>query len=140
MLYSFADLQTVVSHPQYGSYTASGTGIGTISLSMATDRSVQQVAADGTVMTSKVEGENGTATIAILQTSNFQKWLLGLYNYLKTADPSQWNQISVTMDATVMGDNNQMTNCSLQKRADRPYQAQGQLATWTILAESVAES
>jgi len=140
VIYSFLDTTTVFSHPAYGQYIASGAGIGTATISMATDRSVQDVAADGNIMTSKVEGENGSMALAIQQTSGLHKWLLGLYNYLRSAPASEWNQLTVTLDAAVMGDQNQLNNCSLQKRADRVYQAQGQLLTWTILAESVSEA
>jgi hypothetical protein len=140
MIYNFKDLQTVFFHPSYGQYIASGSGIGTITFTMATDRTVQDVAADGRVMSSKVEGENGSIAIAIQQTSQFHKWLQGLYNYLKSVDASEWTQLTITADSAVMGDNNQCTGCGFQKRADLPYQAQGQLVTYTILAESVFES
>ena len=139
MIYSFKDLQTVFSHPAYGRYVATGSGIGTITFSMATDRTVQDVAADGSVMTSDVEGENGSIAIAIQQTSAFHKWLQGLYNYLK-GNPAQWNQLTITADSAVMGDNNQCTGCAFQKRADLPYQAQGQLVTWTVLSENMFQS
>lgn len=136
-IYSFADLSVVFAHPSLGQYLASGTGIGTITFSMTTDRSVQDVGADGSIMTSKVEGENGTVAIAIQQTSALNAWLLNAYNYLKTADASEWNEMTLTCDAAVMGDQNQLTGCSFQKKADRPYQAQGQQITWTVLAETL---
>ena len=102
------------SHPAYGQYIATGSGLGTITFSMATDRTVQDVAADGRVMTSDVEGENGSIAIAIQQTSAFHKWLQGLYNYLK-GNPAQWNQLTITADSAVMGDNNQCTGVRLSE-------------------------
>ena len=67
--YSFLDLSGSISHPTIGSYLFTGEGVGDINISMSTDRSAHDVASDGSVMVSKIAGNNGTITITAQQTS-----------------------------------------------------------------------
>lgn len=80
--YSFLDLSGSISHPTIGSYLFTGEGVGDINISMSTDRSAHDVASDGSVMVSKIAGNNGTITITAQQTSPLHFWLLDWYNTL----------------------------------------------------------
>lgn len=138
--YSFGDVSMVIAHPSVGQYVATGAGLGSIATTMTTDRSTHDVASDGSVMVSKIKGRNGSHTIAVQQTSDLNKWLLKLYNYLEQAPTSEWTGISVTVRAPSMQDLIRSTGVSFQKLPDRPYQAQGQQISWVLLAADVDQT
>lgn len=138
--YSFADVALIISHPAVGQYVAQGVGLGTVTTTMSTDRTSHDVAADGSVMVSKVEGNNGTQSIQVQQTSDFNSWLLNLYNYLLTAPASEWASISTTIRSPSMGDLVYATGVSFQQRAELSYQAQGQQRTWNLMAADIHET
>lgn len=137
--YSFESVVATISHPDVGQYVATGQGLGSITTSMTTDRTTHDVAADGSVMVSKVKGRNGSHAIAIQQTSDFNKWLLKLYNHLETVPASKWAQISIVVRSTEMHDMITSTGVSFQKLPDRPYQAQGQQVTWQLMAADIQQ-
>jgi len=137
MTYSFGDISLVLRHPTFGSYTAMGEGIGSITVNMANDVSTHDVAADGSVMTSKIKVSNGTVSLAVQQTSSINKWLTNLYNYLRTAPASEWEGLRISIKAPTI---EQVTNCSrvaFQKFMDKPYQQQGQVVTWSMMAAEI---
>jgi hypothetical protein len=131
--YSFLDVTGSITHPSLGAYTFTGEGIGEMSISMATDRTAHDLAADGAVMISKLAGSNGTITIQAQQTSSLHNWLLKWYNYLYAADTDEWAQSNVLIRAPKMGRSHVATGVSPQKIGDTPYQAQGQRVTWTLM-------
>lgn len=131
--YSFTDVVATISHPSYGSYSIQGEGIGDMTITKSTDRSVHDVASDGSIMTSKVAGNNGTVAINAQQTSSLHEWLQGLFNYLWQADTSEWAQISCTIEAPKMGKSFYCTGGAFTKEPDEPFQAQGQRVAWTLL-------
>jgi len=137
--YSFSDVAMVISHPAVGQYVASGVGLGSITTTMTTDRTTHDVSADGSVMVSKIKGRNGSHAIAVQQTSELNRWLLRLYNYLESAPTNQWAKITIIIRAPEMGDLITSTGVSFQKLPDRPYQAQGQQVTWNLLAADVQQ-
>lgn len=131
--YSFLDVTGSITHPSVGAYTFTGEGIGEMSVSMSTDRTAHDVAADGAVMVSKLAGSNGTITIQAQQTSSLHNWLLNWYNYLYAADTDEWAQSNILIRAPKMGRSHVATGVSPQKIGDTPYQAQGQRVTWTLM-------
>lgn len=138
--YSFADVSLVMSHPSVGQYVADGVGLGSITVTMSTDKTAHDVAADGAVMVSKVPGNNGTIALQIQQSSEFNQWLLNLYNYLLTASTPEWAQISATIRSPGMGDLVIASDVSFQARAELAYQAQGQQRTWNLMSASITET
>lgn len=137
--YSFADVEMVISHHSVGQQVITGAGMGSISVTMATERTVHDVAADGAIMVSKVPGDNGTIAIAIQQTSTMHKWLVHWMNYLKGAGTSEWADTSITVRSPVMGDLITASGVSPQKMADRSFQAQGQHVTWNLLCADIQQ-
>lgn len=131
--YSFTDITAVVSHPSYGQYSLQGEGMGDFTVTKLTDRSVQDVASDGTIMTSKIAGNNGNVSINAQQTSNLHNWLEGLFNYLWSATTDEWAQISLTIRAPKLKKTIICTDGAFVKEADEPFQAQGQRLSWTLL-------
>ena len=137
--YSFDDLFTTITHPAMGQLTLQGSGIGSITFTMANDASAQDVAADGSVMTTKIKAANGTVAIAIQQTSSAHAWLTRLYNYLSAASSREWARISLMSTSPAMQVTHIGSFLSFQKRGDKPYQQQGQQVTWTFLAGQLEE-
>lgn len=135
--YSFADVSTVVSHPSFGQFIATGEGIGSITTEMTTDRTIHDVASDGTVMVTKVKGRNGTVSIAVQQTSSFHQWLLRLYNYLEASATNQWAGVTVIVRTPGMRELETCTGVSFGKLPSNPRQAEGQKLTWSLMAADI---
>jgi hypothetical protein len=136
--YSFQDLTGAIVHPLVGSYAFAGQeGAGSVSVAMATEKTAHDVAADGTVMVSKIPGHNGTITIEAQQTSKLHKWLLSAYNLLWNADTAQWAAMGITMRNISDGTSHIANGVSFQKIPDKAYQAQGQRVTWVLMAADI---
>ena len=131
--YSFTDVNATINCPGYGSFSIQGEGVGEMNVSKTTDRSVHDVAADGSVMVSKIAGNNGSVTINAQQTSALHAFLQGLFNYCWQADTSVWTTISMTIEAPKMGKTDYCWGGSFVKEADEPFQSQGQRVSWLIL-------
>jgi len=131
--YGFKDVDATISHPSYGSYTLQGEGVGELSITKTTERTTHDVAADGSIMVSKIEGNNGNVVVQCQQTSGVHNWLQGLFNYLASADTDEWAQISLTVKANHMKKTHYCTYGAMQKEGDNPYQAQGQKISWTLM-------
>lgn len=138
--YSFEDVTCSFQHPGVGAASSTGAGLGTISIAMANDKTVHEVAADGSVMISKIAGKNGTVAITMQQTSELHKYLLRWYNYVDAAKSSEFAKMVITIKSNNLGDITTCTGVSPQKLADRPYQAQGQQITWNLMAAEITQS
>lgn len=137
--YSFADVKLVLSHRSIGRYTFTGVGLGSVTVTQSTDRTSHDVAADGSVMVSKVEGNNGMIAIQIQQTSEGNQWLLNAWNFLITAPASDWAKMAATIRGISGGDMVNATGMAFQNRAELSYQAQGQQRTWNLMAANINE-
>ena len=135
--YSFADLAGSINHPAFGSYLFDGTGVGSVTVSKATDRTAHDIAADGSVMVSKIAGNNGTVTIECQQTSAIHKWLSAWFNALWQLPTSEWASTSMTLRNTATGTRHIISGISPQKEPDTPYQSQGQRVSWTLMCAEV---
>ena len=135
--YSFTDLAGSISHPTFGAYLFDGTGIGSVTKSKATDRTAHDVAADGSVMVSKIAGNNGTLTIECQQTSAIHKWLLAWFNVLWQLPTSEWASTSITLRNSATGTRHIISGVSPQKEPDTPYQSQGQRVTWNLMCAEI---
>jgi hypothetical protein len=136
-LYSFADISFVISHPAVGQYVANGSGIGSIKVTMTTDRTKHDVAADGSVMVTRVEGNNGTIALAIQQSSALHQWLVNLYNYVRTSDPSQWALASITISSPLMLTQIYASGVSFQILTEQDFGADGAQFTWDLMAADI---
>ena len=135
--YSFTDLAGSISHPTFGAYLFDGTGIGSVTISKATDRTAHDIAADGSVMVSKIAGNNGTLTIECQQTSAIHKWLLAWFNVLWQLPTSEWASTSLTLRNSATGTRHIISGVSPQKEPDTPYQSQGQRVSWTLMCAEI---
>ena len=133
-VYSFADVSLVISHPKVGKFTITGEGVGSVSISRANDMTQHDVAADGSVMVSKIFTENGTVAIAIQQTSAAHKWLKKWHDYLKVAPTSEFAKSTAILKNPAVGETISMSGVTPQKRADSAFQQVGQQVTWNLMA------
>jgi hypothetical protein len=137
--YAFEDLVTTISHPSLGKIDIQGSGVGSITFAMSNDSSAHDVAADGSVMTSKIQARNGTVAIEVQETAPFHKWMIKAYNYLMAGSSREWALFGLygrSPDMQVVHEGRYM---SIQKEADKPYQQQGGRVTWTFLAANLTE-
>lgn len=137
--YSFDDVTMVISHPAVGQFNTSGAGLGSINTTMTTERSAHDVAADGSIMISKIKGRNGAHMIVAQQTSTLHQWLTKLYNYLETAPTREWAKTKIVIRSPSMKNLTTSTGVSFTKLADVPYQAQGQQVTWNLMAADIQQ-
>ena len=139
--YSFQDVNITISHALAGQYIANGEGIGSIGFNPTNDRTAHDVAADGTVMVSKIKAKNGTVAISIQQTSPLNKWLLKLFNLLSadSTSPQNWAGIKIVTRSPNMGDLITATGVSFQKQADRAFKNQGEQVTWSLMAADLQQ-
>ena len=135
--YSFLDLAGAFAGAEVGAYIFTGQGIGQLSVIMSTERTAHQVAADGSVMVSKIAGNNGQIQIQCLQTSALHKWLTTAANAMFLADTSSWAGISATLRNTSDGTSHICTGISFGKVPDKVYAAQGAMVTWTLWAADI---
>lgn len=136
--YSFKDLSIAISDPDAGNFSAAGKiGIGSITVLNSTERTAHAVAADGAVMVSYISGDNGQLTIEAQQNSDIHRFFLKAFNTKKIAadngDPSTWAAMTITMRNLADGTGHLATGVSFAKVPDKPYQAQGQNVTWTLM-------
>ena len=139
--YSFQDVNLNISHPLAGQYIANGEGTGSITFAMTQERTTHDVAADGSVMVSKIKAKNGTAALAIQQTSPLHKWLLKLFNLLQSdaTSPQDWANMKIVLRSVNMGELITGTGVSFQKQPDRAFKAQGEQVTWTFMCADIQQ-
>ena len=145
--YSFKDLVGVLVNTVAGTtieLTGGNIGNGAITIVMSTERTSHDVAADGTVMPSYIAGRNGTVAIEVQQTSALHHALLALYNLLETAanadDVSGWAATVISFRTLLDASTHVLSGVSFSKIPDKPYQAQGQRITWSLMAADVDNS
>jgi len=135
--YSFLDMSGAIVHPSYGVFQFTGEGVGQLTVTMTTDRTDHNIAADGTVMVSKMAGNNGGAEIKCQQTGLLNKYLVGLYNYLLIADTSEWAQTTMFIRNASDGTSHVLSGISFNKLPDKAYASKGDLVDWKLMAADV---
>jgi hypothetical protein len=136
--YAFEDLAVVFSHPSKGSLTLTGAGIVSATVSRSTDVTSHDLAADGSVMASKIQARNGTITLVLQQTSAGANWLRRLNQYLEVAPSSEWTQGVCSISSKVMDVDITCTGVSPQKTPDAAYQAAGQQVSFVYMCQTIA--
>jgi len=136
--YSFLDLSGAIASP-VGPYIFTGDGIGEggIVVEMSQERTAHDTGADGSIMVSKMAGNNGTINISVQQTSNLHKWLLGWYNALVLGDTSIWAATGMLLRNVSDGTSHIISGVSPGKKPGMPYHRQGQNITWALMAADI---
>lgn len=138
-VYSFEDTVCTIAHPNFGSYSAYGTGIGSIAVSYANDVSDHQTSADLAVVISKHAYKNGIITFDILQSSDFNVWLKKLVAYLEEAETNQFALTTITLSNKSTGDTYYATGVTHRKRPDNSLQSQAQNRSWEMLCAYISD-
>lgn len=136
-VYSFSDVSMVISNPNVGQITITGEGVGSISISRANDMTQHDIAADGSVMISKIVTQNGTIAISLQQTSPAHRWLKKWLDYCISAPTNEWANTTATLKHPAFGETIDMSGISPQKRADAAFQSAGQQVTWNLMAARI---
>lgn len=136
--YSFADYNFSIVSP-IGTYSVQGNGVGSVTVAMATTKSIHSVGADGSVMTSKIAGDNGSIAIQVQQTSGLNTFLNKLYNVLKASPSSVWTSTQFLITNSAQKEVCTCIGCSPENLPEKPMQAEGQLITWTWLAQNIQQ-
>lgn len=134
--YSFSDINLVINPFGRPAFTINGQGVGEVNIAYANDNTSHELAADGSVMVSRITANNGTISISAQQTSRLHGWLMGLFNALNDPQTPAALWASIRIDITTLTglqDNKNFTGVSFTKRADQPYQQQGQMVTWNFM-------
>lgn len=134
--YSFLDLSGAIAAPT-GAYTFTGMGVGEVDVAMVETRTIHEVSSDGSVMVTKVAGNQGTITITCQQVSPLHKWLLAQYNALIISPPNLWAQMAILMRNVTDGTSHSATGVSFQKIPDKKYAKQGGMVQWVLMAADV---
>ena len=142
--YSFKDLVGVLTNAVFvTSIPLSGgnVGLGQVTITMTTERTVHDVAADGTVMVSYQAGDNGMVDLEMQQTSPVHHQLLGLYNLcVQQANADNllgWAATVISIRTLLDGSTHVLSGVSFAKIPDKPYQAAGQKVKWSLMAANV---
>lgn len=137
-VYSFSNVHMVINPPGFQAYTVNGQGVGEISITYANDNTTHDLAADGIVMVSKVLANNGAISITVQQTSPLHQYLKGVFNGLMGANTPAWAGMNISITSPNGGfDNITASGVSFTKRADQPFQQQGQRVTWNFMAADI---
>jgi hypothetical protein len=130
------------THPSVGQFLINGNGVGSVNIQMTGDRTGNDVAADGSVMVSKLAGNNGVISFSMQQTSPFHKWLMKYWNYIKDVHTpsSEYALMRVHLRSLAMEEEVYAYGVAPQKAADKPYQAQGQQVTWNLMAADIDQN
>lgn len=136
-VYSFSDVYIIFAPEGYPVYEASGQGLGEITIDWDGVNSIQERSADGRIMVSKIAADNGMIHMTMQQTSDLHKYLKGAFNFLNNADPALWAKNEITIAERQGLNVTVATGVSIEKRASQPYQAQGQMVTWSFLAANM---
>lgn len=141
--YSFKDLSGTFTHPLIAvPYVFSGQiGFGQAVVHMATEKTVVDTAADGSVQMSAVAGDSGTIAIECQQTSSLNAFLLTWASLVKTAlnngDVSNWNTAGILLRNTVDGSSHTGSYIAPLNIPDKSYAAQGGKVTWTMVCGDI---
>lgn len=140
--YSFKDLSGAFAHPLAGVFQLYGQiGTSQIAFDNSTERSAHHVAADGNVMVSFIDGDNGNVVIETQQTSRWHLFLLNWFNLIKTAsqngDTSNWATATMSFRSISDGTYHTLKGVSPAKIPNKTYAAQGQNVTWTLMAADI---
>lgn len=135
--YGFEDLNLVFQHPSVGVLPLQGAGVVSITYTYSTDVTTHDLAADGSVMASKIKAANATIALVVQQTSEANEWLIKYYNYVTGASTAEWTGATCSASSKVMKKQHDATGVSPQKMPDNAYAANGGQVTWTFMAQNL---
>jgi hypothetical protein len=140
--YSFKDVVGSFTHPLAGVQLFAGQiGMGQFIIKNTTERTIHDLASDGTIMISAIAGSNGEIEIEAQQNSIIHHFLLNWFNVLSVllgnGNVTNWASASVVIRSQLDGSTHLLTGVSPAKIPDKTYTAQGGKVTWRLMAAEV---
>jgi hypothetical protein len=114
-----------------------GQAAGSITVARANDVTQHDVAADGSVMASKIRTRNGTITIVVQQTSTGAAFLRKLNAYLETAHSSEWTRAVCSVVSKEQGVNISCSGVSPQKTPDSAFAQAGAQISFAYMCQTI---
>lgn len=140
--YAFKNVVGAFTDPDVGTFPFQGQqGVKQITVLNATDRTMHDTAADGTIMISYVSGQSGAVEIETQQTSSLHAFLLNWANVKFTQAENQnaanFAAAAVKVVDLINGSIHTLTGVSPLKIPDKGYGASGAMVTWRLMAANV---
>lgn len=142
--YAFKSIVGAFTDPDVGVYTFAGQeGVKHITIVNATDRTVHDTAADGTVMVSYVSGASGAFEVECQQNSSLNQflvdWANAKFTLSENGDSTTFASAAIKVQDIVSGASHTLTGVSPLKVPDKPYGASGASVTWRLMAANVLQ-
>lgn len=138
--YSFEDTSVTITHPNFGSYSIIGTGVGTVRIEFSNDVTTHDVAADLAVVVSKSVKKNSVITLSILQSSEANAWLTKFANYLETAETSQFALGTAVIKNTSTGEMWTCKGVTHQKKSGGSFSSTAEQKQWSLMCAVTEQS
>lgn len=140
--YSFKSVVGAFSDPDAGTFPFVGQeGLKQITINNATDRTVHDTAADGTIMVSYISGASGSAEIETQQNSSFHEFMVNWanikYTQAENGDGSNFAAAALKVQDLINGAIHTLTGISPTKIPDKNYTSAGGMVTWRLMAANV---
>lgn len=131
--YSFDDIHfTIILAGE--AYTMAGDGIGELQYEYLPTTSVQDVASDGSVMTSKIIARNARFTFSTQQTSALHKYFISKFNILRDEQTEEWATGSLTITDKLNNITITATNVAFERQASATFASEGGRVQWPLVA------
>lgn len=140
--FAFKSVVGAMTDPDAGVFPFAGQeGVKQLTIGNATDRTVHDTAADGTIMVSYVSGASGYIDIETQQTSALHQFLVNWANIKFTqseaGNSSNFAAAAVKVVDLINGSIHTLTGVSPLKIPDKPYGPSGGFVTWKLMAANV---
>ena len=139
-VYSFADTDVVINHPDVGQHAFRDKGLGSVSVAYANDNASHTATADGYVVTNIQAGDSGTLTLSMTQNSENDLFMRRYANYIANAPVDRTVLATVTIRDNASKTTIEGTFCILQKRPDRAMEANAAMLAYVMMAAHIRES
>lgn len=131
--YSFDDIHfTIILAGE--AYTMAGDGIGELQYEYLPTTTVQDVASDGSVMTSKIIARNARFTFSTQQTSALHKYFISKFNILRDEQTEEWATGSLTITDKLNNITITATNVAFERQASATFASEGGRVQWPMVA------
>ena len=131
--YSFDDIDFTITLADE-SYTMAGDGIGELTYEYLPTTSVQDVAADASVMTSKIIARNARFTFSTQQTSFLHKYFISKFNDLNNRSTEDWAEGTVVITDRLNNIIIRAEHLAFEKPAGATFAAEGGRTSWPFVA------
>jgi hypothetical protein len=140
--YAYKSVAGAFTDPDAGTYPFIGQeGIKKITVVNTTDRTVQDTAADGTIMKSYVSGASGAFDIETQQTSSLHQFLVNWANIKFTqaenGGGANFGSAAMKVIDLINGSIHTGTGMSPLKIPDKNYDAAGGFVTWRLICANM---